>query len=138
MNFRFHLRHHHPEKEEKPVLPWANWKQWNWYAAEKIFSQYSKQTIPNTCFCAANIFTVLKTWLSNIPNILFLDAVKSTLPNQIFEIFQIYLGCKDIETNPSHLKYVSLEYIWDAVEEISKELSGHECVRCILSIFWSK
>ena len=71
--------------------------------------------------------------LSNIPNILTSDAVKSTLPNQIYEIFQKYLGCKDIETDPSHLKYVSLEYIWDAVEEISKELSAQIYI-CV--VFW--
>ena len=60
----------------------------------------------------------------------------STPPNQIYEILQKYLGCKDIETDPSHLKYVSLKYIWDAVEEISKELFEHKhthvCVRRIL------
>ena len=38
------------------------------------------------------------------------------------------MGCKDIETDPSHLKYVLSEYIWDAVEEISKELLGHTLV----------
>ena len=92
---------------------------------EDIFTIF-KQTcqLSQILSCAAN-----NNWrLSNITNILFLDAVKPVLPNQIFLIIQKYLGCKDTETNPSHPKYIPPEYIWDAVEEISKEKRAHVCL----------